>query len=81
MKSPNVCAAEADPLLRSREVGGSQISSLPWSPWTATTSGFLQAKLDFDLRSNIAAEARAKIVYERLITLTDDQEQSTSLHF
>jgi Mn-containing catalase len=28
--------------------------------------------LDVDLRSNIAAEARAKIVYERLIDHTDD---------
>jgi Mn-containing catalase len=29
-------------------------------------------ELDVDLRSNIAAEARAKIVYERLIDFCDD---------
>ena len=29
-------------------------------------------ELDVDLRSNIAAEARAKIVYERLINFCDD---------
>jgi Mn-containing catalase len=27
---------------------------------------------DCDLRSNIAAESRAKIIYERLINCTDD---------
>jgi Mn-containing catalase len=34
-----------------------------------------------DLRSNIAAEARAKIVYERLINSTDDPDLKKSLGF
>ena len=40
----------------------------------AWTADYLKitGELDVDLRSNIAAEARAKIVYERLITFTED---------
>ena len=40
----------------------------------AWTADYLKitGELDVDLRSNIAAEARAKIVYERLIAFTDD---------
>lgn len=34
-----------------------------------------------DLRSNIAAEARAKIVYERLIDFTSDQGTIDTLQF
>jgi Mn-containing catalase len=33
------------------------------------------------LRSNIAAEARAKIVYERLINFTDDAGTKDALQF
>ena len=36
---------------------------------------------DVDLRSNIAAEARAKIVYERLIDHTDDPGSIDTLQF
>ena len=40
----------------------------------AWTADYLKitGELDVDLRSNIAAEARAKIVYERLIKFCDD---------
>ena len=40
----------------------------------AWTADYLKitGELDVDLRSNIAAEARAKIVYERLINFCDD---------
>ncbi|MEL4403068.1 manganese catalase family protein, partial [Shewanella algae] len=34
-----------------------------------------------DLRSNIAAESRAKIVYERLINITDDPGVKEALGF
>ena len=34
-----------------------------------------------DLRSNIAAEARAKIIYERLINVTDDPGVKEALGF
>jgi Mn-containing catalase len=37
--------------------------------------------LDVDLRSNIAAEARAKIVYERLINFCDDAGTIDALQF
>ena len=37
--------------------------------------------LDVDLRSNIAAEGRAKIVYERLINLCDDRGTKEALQF
>jgi Mn-containing catalase len=37
--------------------------------------------LDVDLRSNIAAEARAKIVYERLINFCDDAGSKDALQF
>jgi Mn-containing catalase len=37
--------------------------------------------LGVDLRSNIAAEARAKIVYERLIDFTQDQGSIDALQF
>src|SRR5581483_1097252 len=38
-------------------------------------------ELDVDLRNNIAAEARAKIVYERLIQFTDDPGTIQALQF
>ena len=38
-------------------------------------------ELDVDLRSNIAAEARAKIVYERLINFCDDSGTNDALQF
>jgi Mn-containing catalase len=38
-------------------------------------------ELDVDLRSNIAAEARAKIVYERLINFCDDAGTNDALQF
>jgi Mn-containing catalase len=36
---------------------------------------------EVDLRSNIAAEARAKITYERLIAFCDDQGSKDALQF
>jgi Mn-containing catalase len=49
-------------------------------PWTAA---YIDSIGDptCDLRSNIAAEARAKIVYERLINLTDDPGVREALGF
>jgi Mn-containing catalase len=41
----------------------------------------MPGELDVDLRSNIAAEARAKIVYERLINFTDDRGTIDALQF
>jgi Mn-containing catalase len=41
----------------------------------------ITGELDVDLRSNIAAEARAKIVYERLINFCDDAGSKEALQF
>ena len=48
---------------------------------TAWTADYLKVtgELDVDLRSNIAAEARAKIVYERLINFCDDSGTKEAL--
>ena len=50
---------------------------VPWSAAYIDTIGEPTA----DLRSNIAAEARAKIVYERLINVTDDPGIKDALGF
>ena len=50
------------------------------NPWTADYLK-ITGELDVDLRSNIAAEARAKIVYERLINFTEDQGSIDALKF
>jgi Mn-containing catalase len=50
------------------------------NPWTADYLK-VTGELDVDLRSNIAAEARAKIVYERLINFTDDAGSKDALQF
>src|ERR1700709_552269 len=49
----------------------------------AWTADYLKitGELDVDLRSNSAAEARAKIVYERLINFTDDPGTIHTLQF
>lgn len=49
----------------------------------AWTADFLKitGDLPVDLRSNIAAEARAKIVYERLINFSDDPGTKEALQF
>lgn len=49
-------------------------------PWTAAYIDTI-GEPTADLRSNIAAEARAKIVYERLINLTDDPGVKDALGF
>lgn len=52
-------------------------AGVPWSAAYVDTIGEPTA----DLRSNIAAEARAKIVYERLINLTQDAGVRDALTF
>jgi Mn-containing catalase len=53
------------------------------SQGNAWTADYLKitGELDVDLRSNIAAEARAKIVYERLINFCDDAGTKDALQF
>src|ERR1700753_2294063 len=73
-------AAHADPLIAI--AGGGRVS-LFTSMGDAWTADYLKitGELDVDLRSNIAAEARAKIVYERLINFTDDAGTKQALQF
>lgn len=52
-------------------------AGVPWSAAYIDTIGEPTA----DLRSNIAAEARAKIVYERLMNVTDDPGIKDALGF
>ena len=73
-------AAEADPLVA---IAGGCGVSLFDSMGNAWTADYLKVTGDLavDLRSNIAAEARAKIVYERLIGFTQDQGSKEALQF
>jgi Mn-containing catalase len=73
-------AAEADPLVAIAGGGGVSLFDSMGNAWTAN---YLKITGDVavDLRSNIAAEARAKIVYERLISFTQDQGSKQALQF
>jgi Mn-containing catalase len=73
-------AADADPLVAIAGGGGVALFDSMGNAWTAT---YLKVTGDLavDLRSNIAAEARAKIVYERLISFTQDQGTKQALQF
>jgi Mn-containing catalase len=73
-------AAHADPLIAIAGGGGVNLYNSMGDPWTADYLK-ITGELDVDLRSNIAAEARAKIVYERLIDFTDDQGTIDALQF
>lgn len=73
-------AAEADPLVTIAGGGGVSLLNSRGNPWTADYLK-ITGELDVDLRSNIAAEARAKIVYERLIDHTDDPGSIDTLQF
>ncbi|MCS3896094.1 Mn-containing catalase [Bradyrhizobium japonicum USDA 38] len=73
-------AAEADPLIAIAGGGGVNLFNSQGSAWTADYLK-ITGELDVDLRSNIAAEARAKIVYERLINFCDDAGTKDALQF
>ncbi len=73
-------AAEADPLIAIAGGGGVALTNSMGNAWTADYLK-ITGELDVDLRSNIAAEARAKIVYERLMNFTDDPGSLQALQF
>src|SRR6202042_2465965 len=73
-------AAEADPLVCIAGGGGLALTNSMGNAWTGDYLK-ITGELDVDLRSNIAAEARAKIVYERLINHTDDPGTVDTLQF
>ena len=72
--------AEVDPLVAVAGGGGLNLFNSVGNPWTANYLK-ISGELDVDLRSNIAAEARAKITYERLLNLTDDRGSKEALQF
>ena len=72
--------AEADPLIAIAGGGGVNLFNSMGNAWTADYLK-ITGELDVDLRSNIAAEARAKIVYERLINFCRDSGTKDALQF
>jgi Mn-containing catalase len=72
--------AEADPLIAIAGGGGVNLFNSMGNAWTADYLK-ITGELDVDLRSNIAAEARAKIVYERLINFCRDPGTKDALQF
>jgi Mn-containing catalase len=60
--------------------GGPSLTNSSGVPWTAAYVDS-RGEPTADLRSNIAAESRAKIIYERLINITDDPGIKDALGF
>src|SRR6201987_5668012 len=73
-------AGEVDPLIAIAGGGGVSLFNSMGDAWTADYLK-ITGELDVDLRSNIAAEARAKIVYERLLNHCDDPGSKDALQF
>jgi len=73
-------AGYADPLISIAGGGGVNLFNSMGNAWTADYLK-ITGELDVDLRSNIAAEGRAKIVYERLIDFSEDQGTIDTLQF
>lgn len=62
--------------------GGPAITNSQGVPWTAAyINGDANGDLTVDLRSDIAAESRAKITYEYLLQFTDDPYVKETLNF
>jgi Mn-containing catalase len=80
-KKKNVIAMALDnPRFLLESGGGPLVTDSQAVPWTGA---FVNANGDLtvDLRSNIAAETRAKIIYERLLQFTEDPYVQDSLRF
>jgi len=73
-------AAEADPLISIVGGGGVSLHNSMGNAWTADYLK-VTGELDVDLRNDIAAEARAKITYERLMSFTEDRGTLDALQF
>lgn len=62
--------------------GGPTLTDSHGNPWTAAyINGDANGDLTVDLRSDMSAEARAKIVYEYLMQFTDDPYVKETLRF
>jgi Mn-containing catalase len=79
-KSEVIGMAMDNPRFLIESGGGPMATDSLGVPWTGA---FVNANgdLSVDLRSNIGAESRAKIVYERLLQFTDDPYVHDSLRF
>jgi Mn-containing catalase len=73
-------AAESDPLIAIAGGGGVNLYNSQGSAWTADYLK-ITGQPEVDMRNNIAAEARAKITYERLIGYCDDPGSRDALQF
>jgi Mn-containing catalase len=81
VKKDNVIGMAMDnPRFLLESGGGPLVTDSVGVPWTGA---FVNSNGDLtvDLRSNIAAETRAKIIYERLLQFTDDPYVQDSLRF
>ncbi|RIK84708.1 MAG: manganese catalase [Planctomycetota bacterium] len=81
VKKKDVIALALDnPRFLTESAGGPMLTDANGIPWTGA---FVNANGDLtvDLRSNIAAESRAKIVYEHLLQFTDDPYVQDTLRF
>ena len=72
--------AEANPLVSIIGGGGVALVNSMGVSWTADYLK-ISGQMEVDLRSNIAAEARAKITYERLLNYCDDPGTKDALMF
>ncbi|MGE5432807.1 MAG: manganese catalase family protein [Syntrophomonadaceae bacterium] len=79
-KEDMIHAALQNPQFLVQTGGGPALTNASGIPWMGT---YVNANGDptVDLRSNIAAESRAKIVYEYLLKFTDDTMVQESLRF
>src|SRR6056297_2811553 len=80
LKDGQKSEAESDPLIAVVGGGGVSLNNSQGNPWTADYLK-ISGQLEVDLRSNMAAEARAKITYERLLNFTDDAGSKDALKF
>jgi Mn-containing catalase len=72
--------AMVSPLFAVLSGGGPTVTNSQGVPWSGNYVN-ANGDLTVDLRSNIAAESRAKIVYEYLLQFTDDPYVQESLRF
>ena len=73
----DIATEEFSHLLTGGGPAATNSQGVPWSGMYVNANG----DLTVDLRSNIAAESRAKIVYEYLLQFTDDPLVQDSLRF
>ena len=73
-------AFSVNPQFGTISAGGTMLVNSTGAPWTAT---YINANGDLtvDLRSNLASESRAKIVYEYLMQFTDDRYVLDTLNY